>query len=196
MGNIEKAVEQLKVARELSPKKQQIIFEQGLAESQRKDFKAALNYYRDAYELEPTFMRASTYYATAALHAGQPELVHEIIDTDAKMNNFANDSLAIQAAYNAKAYDLLEKMFMTRITRNPEDPQLRVNLAVIKVEQGDTPGAIEILRTAAEEIESFKAQAEGFIADLEAGRMPGEQPTVEVGGVEVNSQTVTLPSGG
>ena len=102
------------------------------------------------------------------------------------MEQFAVNNFAVQAAYTTQSYDLLKEIFEIQMTKNPTDPQVRTSLAVAHHESGDTKRAIEILEKAGEDIPSFKEQADGFIEDLLAGRLPGE-PEVSVGGEPVNA---------
>jgi len=195
-GNLEAATEQLKVARSLSPDKQAIIFEQGLNELQKNNPEKALEYFTEAYELDTEFPEARVFYAIGALYNDQPELANELIDSDRVMQNFSNNDIAVQAAYSAKEYDLLTRMFTDRIERKPNAQENWVSLAVVQHESGDTEAAIETLTEASEQIPNFSEQAEQFIADLRAGRMPGqpaEEPTVEVGSESVEVETSPAP---
>jgi O-antigen ligase/tetratricopeptide (TPR) repeat protein len=173
-GNIDKAIEQLEIARALSPEKQQIIFEQGLVYLQKQEYQTAYDYFKEAYDLAPAFGQARIFFAIAAIYNGQSEQVDELINTESLKRKFAQNDLAVQATYQTKQYDLLEGIFLLRIEANPNDPQLRVNLAVVYNESGDTERAVGILEQAGEDIPSFKLQAEQFAADLVAGRVPGQ----------------------
>ena len=172
-NNLDKAIEQLKRARELSPRKQQIIFEQGLAHLQKKQYDVALGYFREAYELDHSYNEARNFYAVGAIYGGQLGLVDELISTEDQKESFALSDAGVEAAYTAKMYTLLKEMFERRIAGNPTDVQLRTNLAVIYTESGDVPGAIAILNKAITDIPSFDAQGKQFIADLEKGQKPG-----------------------
>lgn len=175
-NQLDLAEEQLEIARALSPNKQQIIFEQGMTQLQKQEYEKATAFFKEAYDLAPSYTTAAVYYATAALYAGDMEQVNELLSDDAVRQNFALNDLSIQAAYATKQFEMLKEMFEVRIERNPLDPQMRTNLAVVYDESGDTEGAIRILEEAGEAIPSFKAQADSFIEDLRAGRRPGEQP--------------------
>ncbi len=172
-NNLEPAIEQLAKARELSPRKQLIIFEQGMAEIQRQNYEAGLQFFKEAYELGTQFTESRVLYAMAAVYAGKLGLVDELLPTPEDKRAFALNDMAVQAVYTAKMYPLLVDMFNTRIEANPAEPQIRTSLAFILNESGDTKGAIEVLRRAAEDIPSFKAQAENFIVNLEN---PGPTP--------------------
>ncbi len=189
--NYEQATEQLAIARSLSPNKQQIIFEQALVEMQKQQFGPALSFFKEAYELDTNFGRARTFYAAASLYAGKPEVADELLVLEQDMKAFALDDFAVNAVFNSKNYDLLQKVFAIRVENNPNDPQMRVSLAVAYYDAGDIEKAVEILRKAGEDIPTFKEQANGFISDLEAGRLPG-QADVTVGGESVESRTNSI----
>ncbi len=163
---LEKAVEQLERARELSPKKQQIIFEQGLTELQKQNYQGAFDLFKEAYELEQTYLEARVFYAMGAIATGKYDLVDELIQTDESRAALYTNDLVIQVTYTQKHYELLKKIFSYRIEKNPTDSQLRTNLAYVLNESGDTEGAVAVLKKAGEDIPEFKAQADGFMAQI------------------------------
>ncbi len=187
IGNPDRAIEELLVARELSPKKQQIIFEQGFAHIMKQDYEGALTLFKEAYELAPSYEEARVFYAAAALYTGKRDLVDELIP-DKALPTFVSSDYVVQAAYTTKQYDILIDIFKKRIETNPSDPQIRANLAYLLNEAGDTPGAVEVLKKAAVDIPSFKAQAEEFMTSLVRTNLgiaetkePEVKPTVEKG---------------
>ncbi len=166
-GRYDEAAAQLARARELSPNKQIIIFEQGYTELQRQDFTKALEFFKQAHELGPQFIEPRILYAMSAVYAGRFDLVDELIQTeDQKISFFENDQVA-QALYAARQYDRLIELFSKRIELHPEDQQNRTSLAYLLNESGKKAEAIEVLKKAGEEIPSFKEQADGFIRSLE-----------------------------
>lgn len=168
-GNLKQAEEQLNIARKLSPKKQQILFEFGLMKLQQGNHKEALEVLKEAYELDTNFVTARIYYVAAGFYAGQPELADQLLNTESLRNDFISNDVAVQAVYAAKEFGLLQEMFESRVEKNPTDPQLRVNLAVSYAESGDVQKGVEILEQAIVDIPSFKEQGEGFIANLKQG---------------------------
>jgi O-antigen ligase len=169
--SLTKAIAQLERARELSPKKQQIIFEQGLAYLQKQDYEGSFALFKEAYELDTSYVDARVFYVMAGVASGRYALVDELITTDDVKNVFYTNDLVVQVAYNAKQYPLLFSIFEYRIERNPTDPQLRTNLAYLKNESGDMPAAIEVLKKAGEDIPSFKEQADTFMTELVKGSL-------------------------
>jgi O-antigen ligase/tetratricopeptide (TPR) repeat protein len=181
-GQMDKAIEHLNVARALSPKKQIIIYEQGFAYLQKQDANSALQMFKEAYDLGPQFMESRVMYAMAAIYAGKMDIVNELIQTDEQKRGLALSDYAVQAAYSAKQYALLKEMFTIRIEAKPDDKQERTSLAYILNESGDTAGAVAVLKKGAEDIPSFKEEAESFMQSIVSANLGiTEQPTVDVG---------------
>ncbi len=171
-GNLDKAIEHLAKARELSPQKQIIIFEQGFAHIQRQEYAKATEFFKQAFELGPQFMESRVLYAMSAVYSDQLGLIDELIKTEEEKIAFAMHESTIQAVYQKKMYKRLIEMFNIQVTRKPEDAQVRTNLAFIMNESGDTQGAIAVLKKAGEDIPSFKTQAEQFISSLTGATVP------------------------
>jgi O-antigen ligase/tetratricopeptide (TPR) repeat protein len=173
-GNIDAALLSLERARELSPKKQQIIFEQGLASLQGSRYEDALKFFKEAYELDTTYAEARVYYAAAGIYAGRPEIADEVI-TDEYRELYETTDLVVQALYSTKSYDALYQVFESRIVRDPNNPQMRTSLAFILNEAGKKAEAIEVLKRASEEIPSFKEQAEEFMKQIASEALKTQQ---------------------
>ncbi len=171
-GNLDKAIEHLAKARELSPQKQLIIFEQGYAQIQKQEYAKATQFFKEAYNLGPQFVESRVLYAMSAVYSDQLGLIDELIQTDEQKIAFALNQSAVQAVYQKKMYTRLIAMFRIQVEQKPEDSQIRTNLAYILNESGDTEGAILVLKKAGEDIPSFKTQAEQFIASLTGATVP------------------------
>ncbi len=163
---LDKAIAQLEIARRLSPKKQQIIFEQGLVHLQKQENEKAVGFFKDAFELDTSYVDARVFYAISSIAAGNKGMYDELIVSDESRDALYQNDLAVQIAYQAKQFDLVASMFKYRIEKNPTDTQLRTSYAYILNESGDTAGAIEVLKKAAEDIPSFKTQAEDFMKQI------------------------------
>lgn len=166
-GNVDKAIAQLEIARSLSPNKQLIIYEQGFAQLQKGEYAKATEFFKEAYDLAPQFSESLVLYAMSEIYNGHPERVNELIVTEGEKAAFASNNNAVQAAYKAKMYPLLIEMFTIQIQRSPQNTDARTNLAYILSETGDKAGAIEVLRTAIEEIPSYRVEGEAYIQSLE-----------------------------
>ncbi|MCF7815416.1 MAG: O-antigen ligase family protein [Candidatus Pacebacteria bacterium] len=185
-NNLDQAVTHLEKARSLSPRKQLIIFEQGTVALQKQEFEKATEFFKEAYELGPQFIESRVYYATALVYGGQLGLVGDLIQTEEQKNAFAVNENAVRAVYQAKMYPMLKDMFARQIVLNPNNGQVRTNLAYVLSETGDTAGAIDVLTKAGEDIPSFKEQADQFIATIK--NEDPATPTVEINGQKVQTE--------
>jgi tetratricopeptide (TPR) repeat protein len=167
-GMVDKAAERIKIARALSPNKQVIIFEQGSTAMQQGDMKAALAFFKEAYDLAPGYMNARINYANAALLSGDEALFSELINTDEQKKAYALNDQAVQTVYSLKRYPQLIEMFKIRIAERPTSTEDRTNLAYIYRASGQIKEAIAVLQQAIQDIPSFKTQGEQFITSMEA----------------------------
>ena len=183
-GQLDKAIPELEASRALSPDKQQIIFEQGLAYLQKGEYEKARDYFKEAYDLDTTYGDARIYYAMSAVRTGDLDVVDELLTDESQKNAFAQSDLTVQALYQAELYPRLIDAFERRVVLNPNDTQTRTNLAYILDESGDTAGAIEVLKKAGEDIPSFKAQADEFMKNLVSKNLEtaGALPEAKGGG--------------
>ena len=172
----DKALEQLSIAEQLSPRKPQLFIEKAFASIQAGRMEQALGYLKTAHELAPDFKEARVYYAVGALLAGRDDLflelasIEDLEQDEALLQAFAQEDMVVTAAHEMNQYDFLKYILEERIKLNPTDAQARTNLAIAYYETGDTKRAIEILKQAVADIPSFKEQGEEFIADFLSGK--------------------------
>ncbi len=177
VNNPQKALEHLAIARSLTPRKPQVMIEQGFASIQAGNFDEALQYFKDAYALEPNFLGARVYYAVGALLAGKNGLFAELADIGELEENpellraFAKEDMIVTAAHETNHYDFLKFILEERVKLAPEDAQARTNLAIAYYETGNTTRAVEILNQAVKDIPSFKKQGQEIIADMLSGKL-------------------------
>ena len=99
--------------------------------------------------------------------SGKFDVVDELIQTEEQKDAFTQSDYALQAVFQVKQYDRLKEMLERRIILKPEDSQTRASLAyVLNDLMGDTPGAVEVLKKAAEDIPAFKADAEQYMQSI------------------------------
>jgi len=170
-GNLDKALEQLAIARSLSPQKSQIIFEQGFVYIRKNEADVALKYFKEAYELVPNNESARILYAIGALHAKDPDLVNSLIDTEARFERLAHNNLSVQAAYANGAFGLLEKILIFRISEQSGNIQFRIDLAAMLYETDRAVEAIGVLEQAIADIPSFSAEGLQFIEQIRSGKL-------------------------
>src|SRR5690606_17187709 len=101
-GNLQQAHEQLEAARQTSPEKQVLFFEQGFVSIREGELEKAEAYFKEAYDLAPEFMSARLFYAMSAYLEGNNDLARELLDTDAARDAFADNNLVLRTFYEAK----------------------------------------------------------------------------------------------
>ncbi|PIR84927.1 hypothetical protein COU16_00200 [Candidatus Kaiserbacteria bacterium CG10_big_fil_rev_8_21_14_0_10_47_16] len=171
-GNTEAALQHLAVAHALSPQKQTILFEEGIAYLQAKEYEQAREAFKAAYELAPDFMTARVSYAAAALYTGDDALFKELIATEDQVAAFAQSDLGVQAAYATGHYAMLLSIFETQLELDPSNPQARINLALTYYQLNETEKAVAVLQELAAQDPAYKDQVDAFIAALRAGAVP------------------------
>jgi Flp pilus assembly protein TadD len=170
-GRTAEAVEVLERAVALSPQKQQTLFELGLALLQSGRAPEALTRFKTAFDFAPENAQARMMYAAAAIYAGDLALRDSLITPEYRDQYVAND-IVLRALYDTKSFDELIPLLTERSLLSPQDPQLRVSIAAVLREKGDTEGAIATLEKAGVDIPSFKPQADQYIAQLRSGVTP------------------------
>ena len=171
VGKTKDAIDVLERAIALSPEKQQVHFELGLALLQQNRVADALARFKVAYELEPSNVQARTFYAMAAIYAGDEKLRASLITPEFEQA-FVTDDNMLRAYYETKNYPKLIDILTKRIVYQPDNVQIRVSLAAIQNESGDKAGAVKTLEDAIAKFPDFKTQGEQFLAQLRAGATP------------------------
>ncbi len=171
--NMDKALAQYEIALELSPRKQAIIEEMGLIYMLSDRHDEAVAEFRRAYELDESNVTGKIRLAAALLYAGNDEefvaLVGEdkLAEDEALRYAFINNQMLAQIANNLKRYDILEYIFRGLVEQNPNDSDVRVNLAAAYYEQGNVSAAVAVLEKAIEDIPAFKEEGEKLLRGIE-----------------------------
>lgn len=166
-----KAVEQLKMARDLSPKKQQIYFElvsNLIADGKLEEAVVAA---KTAYELEPTYTEAKFIYGLTLLAAGD-RVTAQGIFVDTPIDQIILDDRYISVLAMLKKYDELIGVVKQRIALEPSNNQHRITLVAAYLEVGRREDAVIVLQEIIRLDPSFKEQGEYYISEIRAGRNP------------------------
>ena len=170
-GQPKRASEELEKALALSPRKQQIMFEQGLAYLQQGDAAHMLERFKAAFDLAPKYINARMFYAGAALYAQKPDVFAQLITNEYKDSYYQNDFI-LRAAYDTKHFDIVQDISKHKSDAAPGDLQLRVSLAVAYYQGGNTPSAIAVLQKATQDFPDFKTQGDQYIKAIQEGKVP------------------------
>jgi O-antigen ligase/tetratricopeptide (TPR) repeat protein len=176
IGQLDKAAEQMKIAHDLSPKKQSIIIQQGfVALSQGKEDEA-LAYFKAAYELDTNNLEAREYYAADLMHTKHIEEATALLDSEAALKRFAKSDYLLGAANEAGQTDFMIKLMLQRVkmtdTSDKNAAQNYATLAFLYHQKNDNESAISILEEAKKQIPSFSKAASCFVDNLQKGKDP------------------------
>ncbi len=173
-GQLEKAREQMAIARTLSPRKQSIIEQQGFIElSLQKDVEA-LVFFKEAYDLDPRSLEAREFYAGALFYNDRPEEAIALMDSEAARARFAKSEFLLAAAHESGQTDFLIEIFKERINTTPADAQNWATLAFLYHEKGDKDGALRALEEGKLAVPSFARSATCIADNIKNGKKPEE----------------------
>jgi O-antigen ligase/cytochrome c-type biogenesis protein CcmH/NrfG len=171
-NQLEKAVVEMAIARELSPNKQAIIIQQGFIELSRNGLVEADSFFETAFKLDERNPEAREYYAASRLYQADVEGAAALIDTEKTKIRFANSDFLLAAANQAGATELMIDLFKTRLDSDDTDAQNWATLAYLYYEQDDNGNALRVLEEAQTTIPSFASTASCIAGNITAGNEP------------------------
>jgi tetratricopeptide (TPR) repeat protein len=167
-GNYEPAAQLLQHAHELSPGKQNILFEMGLNAQARGKAQESLAFFKQAYELEPSYRDALLFYIASAIRAGEDALADSLLAPGLADGGYAD--VRIAGAYVDRGqYDKLIRLWRARIAAEPEDVQARFTLAAAYYAQGDREASIAELEAARAISPESAGQIDTLIEEVRQG---------------------------
>ncbi|MCC2630901.1 MAG: hypothetical protein K0S38_710, partial [Candidatus Paceibacter sp.] len=169
-GNLNDATAYLVKARELSPKKQSILFALAGLYLAQSDYKNAEETLKTAYEAESSYMDARLTYAAAAIYNNNLAKSKELLKDIATSTIIGNNDI-LQAYYTSKNYAELIALWKDQVKAEPTG-QNHVSLAAAYLYANDRKSAIAELREAIKIEPSFKAQGEDYIKQIQEGKLP------------------------
>ena len=154
-----------------SPGKQTAYFELGTSYIGKRDYENALETFKKAYELEPSFQDAKIAYIVGAIYAGKKDLEKELLSTLPEQVAYFDDRLF--RAYVAKGeYSHVLEILAKRIESDPKNSSHRFSRAAVYLELGNRTRAIKEIEGIIEIQPEFKEQGEFYIKEIRAGRNP------------------------
>ncbi|MEK7650685.1 MAG: O-antigen ligase family protein [Patescibacteria group bacterium] len=174
LGKQAEAITELTTASALSPNKQTILFQLAAAHLEAGDKPAALATAKRAFELDERFPEARLFYALVLVYTGDLQTSDQVLagDKDKQIDAVPADERFINAYVSARRYDLVLKLWQDKVKANPTDAQAHFSLAAAYLANGNRNQAIIELQSIAEIDPANKAQAEGLINEIRAGRNP------------------------
>jgi O-antigen ligase/tetratricopeptide (TPR) repeat protein len=178
IGQADKAAEQMQIAHELSPRKQSIIIQQGFVEMTRGDNEKAVEYFKQAYDLDTRSLESREYYAAGLFYVGQNDQAVALMDSDDAKARFAKSEFLLAAAKEAGATDFMIELFRERIevmsATDKTAPQNWATLAYLYYEKGDKEQAIAVLEESKTVLPNFVQTATCIVDNIKGGNPPEE----------------------
>jgi O-antigen ligase/tetratricopeptide (TPR) repeat protein len=173
-NQLEKAAEQMAKARELSPEKQSIMIQQGFIALSLAQNDEALQFFKEAYDLDTRNLEAREYYAAGLFYAGKTDEAVALMDSDAVKARFAASDFLLGAANQAGAEDFLIELFKERLVGAKDNAQNWATLAFLYHETGNKEAALKTLEDAKVAIPSFTKTATCISENIKNNRVPDE----------------------
>ncbi len=167
-GMYDEAQSALAKARELSPTKQTIIFEQAVNALAREDEDGALALFKEAFDLAPEYDEARILYAVAAIQAGELDLAQSLIDP-LLASGVLPDRRVLAAYVLTERFNALVRIFEAYVEKHPQDVQARISLAASLYEAGERGQAITMLEAIQDDAPQAAQQIDSIIEDMRAG---------------------------
>jgi tetratricopeptide (TPR) repeat protein len=171
LGDKENSLTQLEEAKRLSPNKQGIYFEIGsnLLDQGRKT--EALEVFKKAYELEPSYGEARFVYGLVALSVGDGALSQKLLK-DFDRNKIVFDDRYISVLAKIGRFDEIIQIAKERVESNPVNMQYRITLAAAYLQAGQRESAVSVIQEMIKIDPAFKEKGDYYISEIRAGRNP------------------------
>jgi len=164
-GKFDEGIIHLENAAKLSPSKQSILFELGTSYLNMGKFEKALDLFKRAYELEPSFTDARIIYALGANYAGQFDLADKIL-TDGFGNALSADPRLLQAYVSKGRFDRIVEIYSNLVKEEPKNTDHYVRLAGAYLQLKQKAKALETIKGAIAADPAFKEAGEGYIKEI------------------------------
>lgn len=188
-NNIQRAAEELALARKYSPRKQTIIQQQGLVALSEGKNEEAEAFFKEAFLLDMSNLEAREYYAAALFYVAKGEEAialaksdNEQVSDEEIMRRFAGSDFLISSANQFKYYAFAAELFLYRVRAMPdetqqwaEDAQNWATLAFLYYQLDEDQKAIAILREAKDRIPTFAEKATCIADNIATGKAPDER---------------------
>ncbi len=173
LGNLEKAGEQMDIARGLSPRKPSIVMQQAIIKYSQGDVAGARDIFGEAFHLDERNDEAREYYASTLFATGDAEGAKALIVDERIYRLFALSDFFVKVVNDAGDMAYLTELYKSRVEQKPEVAQNWASLSFLYYQAKETTKAVEVLRQAMIAVPTFSKSAQCFITNMEAGKEPG-----------------------
>jgi len=169
VGDLDKALNEFKIAEALSPTKQAILEDEGLTYLLANKKDEAIERYTKSYELDTANLSARVRLAMVAMYFDDTEMYQKLLPTEELAqkgdlwHKLIEDQQSLQLAYRKQNLDLMKIIFEGRLELDPSDRDSWINLASVYAEKGDYSKAREVLNKAIEVVPALKTDAQNLL---------------------------------
>ncbi len=181
INQLDKAAEQMALARQFSPRKQAIVIQQGFVALSQGNNEVAGDFFKQAFDLNEENLEAREYYAASLFILNESETAIALMDSEEAKARFAGSDLLVRSANQTGNTDFIKELFEYRIQTEPRrgqnwanEPQIWASLAFLYYNDGEVEKAIATLNEAGEKIPDFATSAACFVVNIEKGLEPQE----------------------
>ena len=169
IGDSAHALEEIRAAIMLSPKKENFWIEAGVVEWDRGNMEAAQEAFNTAYALGPSFSDLAVYAAAGNLAAGDTEAADKILIDTFGTTNVDSDILAV-AYYRTGDWPRLIGLWQERAKRPDASASTWFSLAAAYYAAGDKANAISTIKEAVTRYPEAASQGTEAIRQIEGGK--------------------------
>jgi len=152
---LDQVISYLSKAHELSPQKQTMLFQIGSVYVNNKEYKKAVEIFKQAYDLENNYAQARVFYAIALIYTNNNTLADQIL-VPLQGTAYVTDTNLIKAYYDTKQNDKIVSIL-----------QLKLKIAGEYVAAGRKEDAINEIKEVISINPSFKTQGEAYIKQIQ-----------------------------
>lgn len=172
IGNTEDAEKQMKIARDLSPKKQSIIAQQGIIAYTQGKPEVARDFFKEAFLLDERNLESQEFYAAMLVNTGDIESAKALAVDEATLKHFALNDFLLNAVTSATDTDFTISLYEARVEQKPESEQNWVSLSFLYYQTGEKDKAVDTLERGSKAIPTFSKTATCFANNIKGGREP------------------------
>lgn len=173
LNSLDKSINDLSKAAELSPRKQTILFELGSTLLKKGDGVGALAVLKKAFELEPTYLDARIIYGITALAVGEVDESNRVLkEVPKEVLNF--DDRVVNVLMQLERWNELVQVFTYRIEHGEDSLDNNMSLAVAYLRSGNRSKSIAILERVKAKNPELGNQIDYYIKEIQSGRDPSK----------------------
>jgi len=169
-GQSAEALTHLQEALKFSPKKQQILIQLGGTLLQANNTEQGLAALKTAFELDQRYDAARLFYVAGLYLSGQDAPADALL-TERYGTTVVDDDQLLQIYMNAKQFDRAESIWRLRITKDPQNAEIRLGLASVQFASCNLPATVATLKEIIALAPVSAPQMQELITQIENGTL-------------------------